>query len=381
MQPAGRQAARPGGAHGQGQGRVVHGGRQPLALHAADRRNLRRRPWPNCRLTEEETRCVTLFPHALVEAARHDPRVAAADRRPRLRPVRRIPPRLPRPVPQRRRGRAEHGRRRGRAGQGRLPAGRLRPQRLRAGARAGADQARRLLRIAAGHLHRRRRRRRLQQPGHEPPEHRRRRGAARRAAPGDPLAGRRRGNDGVHGAGPRGATARSTCAWARPTWASSMRTPPTLAMGPNCCPVRQGDGPLAWLATGSMVPTALAAARRLAGQRRLERAVHQAARRGARGRRLPAGIEVVVVLEEHSVYGGLGSAVAEIAVDARPDVGLPRRHPGPVLALLRQLRLPDARTPARRGSGHRAGARCSSPRSRSPCGLPLAAEVRLTGTA
>jgi transketolase len=96
------------------------------------------------------------------------------------------------------------------------------------------------------------------------------------------------------------------------------RTPPRLTWD-ALCPVRPGSGPLAWLATGSMVPTALAAAscwsegpvwsvpclKPLAAD---ELATicqrHQA----------------VVVLEEHSVYGGLGSAVAEIAAERAPTL-------------------------------------------------------------
>jgi transketolase len=74
--------------------------------------------------------------------------------------------------------------------------------------------------------------------------------------------------------------------------------------------VQEGDGPLLWLATGSMVRTALAAARAWPGSavwsapciKPLD-AAHVAAVCGS--------CEIVVVVEEHSVYGGLGSAVAE----------------------------------------------------------------------
>jgi transketolase len=86
-------------------------------------------------------------------------------------------------------------------------------------------------------------------------------------------------------------------------------TIPDLQWGRMLC-VRDGGGPLAWLATGSMVPTALAAARDWPGSavwsapclKPLD-AGHVAAVCGRH--------EAVVVLEEHSVHGGLGSAVAE----------------------------------------------------------------------
>ena len=82
------------------------------------------------------------------------------------------------------------------------------------------------------------------------------------------------------------------------------------AMGPNDSACRTGGGPLVWLATGSMVRTALAAAREWPDSavwsvpciKPLD-AEHVAAVCGRH--------EAVVVLEEHSVYGGLGSAVAE----------------------------------------------------------------------
>ena len=54
--------------------------------------------------------------------------------------------------------------------------------------------------------------------------------------------------------------------------------------------------------------------------------------------------EAVIVLEEHSVYGGLGSAVAEIAAAAAPSVDLPHRHRRPLFRSLRQLCVFDART-------------------------------------
>ena len=84
---------------------------------------------------------------------------------------------------------------------------------------------------------------------------------------------------------------------------------PDLQWG-RMVPIQKGGGPLVWLATGSMVQTALAAARDWPGSavwsvpciKPLD-AEHVATVCGRH--------EVVVVLEEHSVYGGLGSAVAE----------------------------------------------------------------------
>lgn len=77
-------------------------------------------------------------------------------------------------------------------------------------------------------------------------------------------------------------------------------------------PVQPGDGPVAWVATGSMVKTALAAAAEWPGS-----PVWSAPCVKPIDPDAVAGIcrrhETVVVLEEHSVFGGLGSAVAEIA--------------------------------------------------------------------
>jgi transketolase len=84
---------------------------------------------------------------------------------------------------------------------------------------------------------------------------------------------------------------------------------PDLQWG-RMIPVRKGGGPLVWLATGSMLPTALAAAREWPDSavwsvpciKPLD-AEHVAMVCGRH--------TAVVVLEEHSVYGGLGAAVAE----------------------------------------------------------------------
>jgi transketolase len=92
--------------------------------------------------------------------------------------------------------------------------------------------------------------------------------------------------------------------------------PPVIAWG-RLLPLRQGPGPLAWIATGSMVRTALAAAQRWPGSsvfscpslKPLARDDIAAACRAHR---------VVVTLEEHSVLGGLGGAVAEIATSVAP---------------------------------------------------------------
>ncbi len=92
--------------------------------------------------------------------------------------------------------------------------------------------------------------------------------------------------------------------------------PPSLSWGMPC-PVRLGDGPLAWIATGAMVHTALAAAQEWPGS-----AVWSAPSLKPLDEDAVVAIcarhAAVVVLEEHSVYGGLGSAIAEIAGARRP---------------------------------------------------------------
>jgi transketolase len=87
--------------------------------------------------------------------------------------------------------------------------------------------------------------------------------------------------------------------------------PPRVTWG-ELCPVRSGTGGLCWIATGSMVKTALEAAGRWPGS-----AVWSAP---CLKPLAPAPVAalcrrhtVLIVLEEHSVFGGLGSAVAEIA--------------------------------------------------------------------
>jgi transketolase len=91
---------------------------------------------------------------------------------------------------------------------------------------------------------------------------------------------------------------------------------PALQWG-KLLPVRGGGGPLLWLATGSMVQTALAASLEWPGSavwsapslKPLD-AEHVAS--------ICAGHEAVVVLEEHSVHGSLASAVAEATAAHAP---------------------------------------------------------------
>jgi transketolase len=93
-------------------------------------------------------------------------------------------------------------------------------------------------------------------------------------------------------------------------------TTPSLTWG-WMFPVRSGNGPLVWLATGSMVKTALVAAQDWPGSavwsvpsiKPLE---------GDHVAGVCAGHEAVIVLEEHSVHGGLASAVAEATAAHRP---------------------------------------------------------------
>ncbi len=86
---------------------------------------------------------------------------------------------------------------------------------------------------------------------------------------------------------------------------------PTLKWGQPIC-LRRGAGPVAWLATGSMVQTALTVASEFTGSAVWSvpsiKPLSAAAIAEICGQH-----EVVVVLEEHSIYGGLCSAVAEIA--------------------------------------------------------------------
>ena len=92
--------------------------------------------------------------------------------------------------------------------------------------------------------------------------------------------------------------------------------PPTLTWG-RMVPVKEGGGPLAWLATGSMVHIALTAATEWPGS-----AVWSVPSLKPLDEEHVAEVcachQAVVVLEEHSVYGGLGSAVAEATAAHHP---------------------------------------------------------------
>lgn len=83
------------------------------------------------------------------------------------------------------------------------------------------------------------------------------------------------------------------------------------------CLVRAGSGKLGWIGTGSMVRTALEVAASWPGSAvwsapclkpLSEKAVQDVCEQH----------QAVVVVEEHSIYGGLGSAVAEIAAASAP---------------------------------------------------------------
>jgi transketolase len=92
--------------------------------------------------------------------------------------------------------------------------------------------------------------------------------------------------------------------------------PPAVRWG-ELCPLRAGAGRLVWIATGSMVLTALAVAEHWLGSAvwsapSLKPLRPEAVAAACRGH------EVIVVLEEHSVHGGLGSAVTEIVCDQSP---------------------------------------------------------------
>jgi transketolase len=92
--------------------------------------------------------------------------------------------------------------------------------------------------------------------------------------------------------------------------------PPVLDWG-RLCPIRSGRGRIAWIATGSMVRTALDVARRWH-----DSPVWSAPSLKPLATREVASIcrrhRAVIVLEEHSIFGGLGSAVTEIAAARAP---------------------------------------------------------------
>lgn len=92
--------------------------------------------------------------------------------------------------------------------------------------------------------------------------------------------------------------------------------PPQLEWG-RLCRIRGGRGPLAWIATGSMVKTALEVASNWPGSD-----VYSAPSIKPLDSLEVADVcrlhEAVIVLEEHNIQGGLGSAVAEIAAASAP---------------------------------------------------------------
>jgi transketolase len=94
-------------------------------------------------------------------------------------------------------------------------------------------------------------------------------------------------------------------------------TPPRVTWG-GLNQVRDGDGSLAWIATGSMVQPTLTAAGAWPGS-----SVYSAPSLKPLNENEVTAIcrqhAAVIVLEEHSVYGGLGSAVAEIAAAHCPS--------------------------------------------------------------
>ncbi len=83
------------------------------------------------------------------------------------------------------------------------------------------------------------------------------------------------------------------------------------------CAVRSGNGPLAWIATGAMATTALAASADWP-----DSAVWTAPSLkpldAEQVAEICAGHSAVITLEEHSVAGGLGSAIAEISAAIAP---------------------------------------------------------------
>jgi transketolase len=103
--------------------------------------------------------------------------------------------------------------------------------------------------------------------------------------------------------------------------------PPELRWGELSC-VRHGNGKLCWIATGSMVQTALAAATRWPGSAVWSAPCIKPLRASAIAE-LCQRHTVVVTLEEHSVHGGLGSAVTEISTALAPAwvcrIGIPDR--------------------------------------------------------
>ena len=91
---------------------------------------------------------------------------------------------------------------------------------------------------------------------------------------------------------------------------------PIFQLG-ELCQIKQGSGKICLIATGSMVKTAMSVSEKLDNLElwsapcikpiNIEQVVSIAQRH-----------EIIVVLEEHSVYGGLGSAIAEITSEYSP---------------------------------------------------------------
>jgi transketolase len=111
--------------------------------------------------------------------------------------------------------------------------------------------------------------------------------------------------------------------------------------------LQDGDGPLAWFATGSMVHAAARLAANWHGS-----AVYSAPCLKPLNPDAVAAIcrrrRAVITLEEHSVYGGLGSAISEVASTHAPTwvcrVGIPDRFSrfcGSYDYLLREHQLDD----------------------------------------
>ena len=91
---------------------------------------------------------------------------------------------------------------------------------------------------------------------------------------------------------------------------------PTFALG-ELCPLQAGTGDLGFIATGSMVATALELVREWEGS-----SVWSAPSLKPINTQTLINIcqqhRALIVLEEHSIYGGLGSAIAEISTEYAP---------------------------------------------------------------
>lgn len=81
--------------------------------------------------------------------------------------------------------------------------------------------------------------------------------------------------------------------------------------------VRKGRGELTWIATGSMVHTALRAAEQWPDSSVWSAPCIKPLEAGTVAS-ICGKSRAVIVLEEHSIYGGLGSAVVEISTEHAP---------------------------------------------------------------